>query len=146
MSWPFCTAIDKPFHFSGSCCSVAQSCLTLCDLKDCSTPGFPALTLSLLRFVSSEAMMPSNHIILLHPLFSCLNQASLDHAHAKLFQSHLTLCDPMDCSPPGSSVHGISPGKKAGVGYHFLLQGISWPRGQTAFSYLSCIGKRFLYL
>ena len=22
-------------------------------------------------------------------------------------QSHLTLCDPMDCSPPGSSVHGI---------------------------------------
>ena len=27
--------------------------------------------------------------------------------HAKLFQSCLTLCDPMDCSPPGSSVHGI---------------------------------------
>ena len=27
--------------------------------------------------------------------------------HAKLLQSGLTLCDPMDCSPPGSSVHGI---------------------------------------
>ena len=27
--------------------------------------------------------------------------------HAKLLQSCLTLCDPMDCSPPGSSVHGI---------------------------------------
>ena len=26
---------------------------------------------------------------------------------AKLFQSCLTLCDSMDCSPPGSSVHGI---------------------------------------
>ena len=26
---------------------------------------------------------------------------------AKLLQSCLTLCDPMDCSPPGSSVHGI---------------------------------------
>ena len=26
---------------------------------------------------------------------------------AKLLQSYLTLCDPMDCSPPGSSVHGI---------------------------------------
>ena len=25
----------------------------------------------------------------------------------KLLQSYLTLCDPMDCSPPGSSVHGI---------------------------------------
>ena len=27
--------------------------------------------------------------------------------HAKLFQSCLTLCDPTDCSLPGSSVHGI---------------------------------------
>ena len=27
--------------------------------------------------------------------------------HAKLLQSCLTLCDPMDCSPPGASVHGI---------------------------------------
>ena len=27
-----------------------------------------------------------------------------------------TLCDPMDCSPPGSSVHGDSPGKDTGVG------------------------------
>ena len=25
----------------------------------------------------------------------------------KVTQSHPTLCDPMDCSPPGSSVHGI---------------------------------------
>ena len=25
------------------CCSVAQSCLTLCDPMDCSTPGFPVL-------------------------------------------------------------------------------------------------------
>jgi len=28
--------------------------------------------------------------------------------HAKLLQSYLTLCNPMDCSPPGSSVHGFS--------------------------------------
>ena len=28
-------------------------------------------------------------------------------AAAKLLQSCPTLCDPMDCSPPGSSVHGI---------------------------------------
>ena len=27
--------------------------------------------------------------------------------HAKPLQLCLTLCDPMDCSPPGSSVHGI---------------------------------------
>ena len=38
-------------------------------------------------------------------------------------QSCLTLCDPMDCSPPGSSVHGDSPGKNTGVGCHALFQG-----------------------
>ena len=35
-----------------------------------------------------------------------------------------TLCDPMDCKPPGSSVHEDSPGKNTGVGCHALLQGI----------------------
>ena len=30
----------------------------------------------------------------------------------------------MDCSPPGSSVHGDSPGKNTGMGCHALLQGI----------------------
>ena len=34
-----------------------------------------------------------------------------------------TLCNPMDCSPPGSSVRGDSPGKNTGVGCHALLQG-----------------------
>ena len=35
----------------------------------------------------------------------------------------LTLCDPTDCNPPGSSVHGDSPGKNIGIGCHALLQG-----------------------
>ena len=35
----------------------------------------------------------------------------------------LTLCDPMDYSPPGFSVHGDFPGKNPGVGCHALLQG-----------------------
>ena len=35
-----------------------------------------------------------------------------------------TLCDPMDCSPPDSSVHGDSPGGNTGAGCHALLQGI----------------------
>ena len=39
-------------------------------------------------------------------------------------QSCLTLCDSMDCSPPGSSVHGDSLGKNTGMGCHALLQGI----------------------
>ena len=40
-------------------------------------------------------------------------------------QSCPTLCDPTDDSPPGSSVHGDSPGKNTGVGSHDLLQGSS---------------------
>ena len=43
---------------------------------------------------------------------------------AGLIQSCLTLCNPMVCSPPGSSVHGNSPSKNTGVGCHALLQGI----------------------
>ena len=39
-------------------------------------------------------------------------------------QSCPTLCDPMDCSWPGSSVHGDSPGKNTGVGCYALIQGI----------------------
>ena len=39
-------------------------------------------------------------------------------------QSCLTPGDPMDCSPPGSSARGDSPGKNTGTGCHFLLQGI----------------------
>ena len=35
----------------------------------------------------------------------------------------------MDCSPPGSSVHGDSPGKNTGVGCHALLQGIFLTQG-----------------
>ena len=44
--------------------------------------------------------------------------------HAQLLQSCLTVCNPMDCSPPGSSVHEDSPGSNTGVGCHGLLQGI----------------------
>ena len=41
------------------------------------------------------------------------------------------LCDPMDCSPPGSSVHGDSPGKNAGVDCHALLPGIFPTQGSN---------------
>ena len=39
-------------------------------------------------------------------------------------KSCLTLCDPMDCSQTGSSVHGVFPSKITGMGCHFLLWGI----------------------
>ena len=45
--------------------------------------------------------------------------------------SCLTLCNPMDCSPPGSSVHRDSPGKNTGMGCHALLQGIFPAQGSN---------------
>ena len=50
---------------------VAQSCLTLCNSMDCSAPAFPVhhQLQSLLRLKSIESVMPSNHLILCHPLF-----------------------------------------------------------------------------
>ena len=43
---------------------------------------------------------------------------------AQSLQSGPTLCDPMDYSPPVSSVNRDSPGKNTGVGCHTLFQGI----------------------
>ena len=51
--------------------SVAQSCPTLGDPMDCSTPGFSVhrqLSRSLLRLMSIESVMPSNHLTLCRPL------------------------------------------------------------------------------
>ena len=46
-------------------------------------------------------------------------------------QSCPTLCDPMECILPGSSVHGDSPGKNTGVGYHTFHQGIFATQGSN---------------
>ena len=46
-------------------------------------------------------------------------------------QSCLTLWDPIDCSPPDSSVHGDSPGKNTEEGCHALLQGIFPTQGSN---------------
>ena len=50
--------------------SVAQSCLTLCDPTDCSTPGLPVhhQFLEIAQTHVLESVMPSNHLIFCHPL------------------------------------------------------------------------------
>ena len=47
--------------------SVAQSCPTLCDPMDRSTPGLPTNSRSSLKLMSVKSVMPSNHLILCHP-------------------------------------------------------------------------------
>ena len=49
----------------------------------------------------------------------------------RIQKSCLTLCNPMDCSLPGSSVHGDSPDKKTEVSCHALLQGIFPTQGSN---------------
>ena len=57
-------------------------------------------------------------------------------------QSYPTLCNPTNCSSSGSSVHGISPGKKTGGGSHSLLQG-TFPTQGTNSGLQHC--KQLLY-
>ena len=56
-----------------------------------------------------------------------------------------TLFDPMDCSPPGSSVHGIFPARILGWVAIFCSRGSSRPRDWSHVSCLSCTGRRILY-
>ena len=52
------------------CCSVTKSCLTLCDPMDCvcQAPLSFRISWSQLKLMSIESVMPSNNLILCHPL------------------------------------------------------------------------------
>ena len=63
--------------------------------------------------------------------------------HAQLL-SHVWLCNPMDCSPPDSFVHGISQGRIL-EWVVILFRGSSRPRDWNCISRISCIGRRILY-
>ena len=65
--------------------------------------------------------------------------------HAKLLQSCPALCDSMNCSLPGFSVHGIFQARKLEWVTIFYSGGSSRPRDPTSISYVSCIGRRVLY-
>jgi len=72
------------------CCCSAKSCPTLCDPMNCSTPGVPVLhcLLSLLKLMSIESVMSSNHLILYHPLL--LLPSILPSI--RVFSNELALC------------------------------------------------------
>ena len=59
---------------------------------------------------------------------------------AKSLQSCLTLCDPMNCSLPGSSAHGILQARMLEWVAISFSRGSSWPRSRTR---VSCIAGRF---
>ena len=55
------------------------------------------------------------------------------------------LCNPMDCGPPESSVHGIFQARILEWVVISSSRGSSWPRDRTRASWVSCIGRRILY-
>ena len=59
-----------------------------------------------------------------------------------LFLSRVQLCDPMDCSPPGSSVHGILQARILEWGAISFSGWSSWPRDQT---HVSCFAGGFFF-
>ena len=69
---------DKVAHVyrapQSCCCSVAKSYWTLCNPRTVAgqAPPSPIIFWSLLRFMSTELVMLSNHLILCHPLLLCL--------------------------------------------------------------------------
>ena len=58
------------------CCSVTQSCPTLCHSIHCSIPAFLYFTISqtFFKLTSVELVMPSNHLVLCHPPAFSLSQ------------------------------------------------------------------------
>ena len=60
----------------------------------------------------------------------------------KSLQSCLTLCDSVDCSPPGSSVHRILQARI--LEWVGTSRGSSWPGDRTSISYIFCTGRHVL--
>ena len=66
-------------------------------------------------------------------------------SESEVAQSCLTLCYPVDCSPPGSSVHGIFQARILEWVTISFSRGTSQHRDQTHVSHVSCIGRWVLY-
>ena len=77
--------------------------IQLCDPMDCSKPGFP-----IYHQLLELAQTPVHQMGLAYTNsgegFTCLN---LLNTLSEVAQSCLTLCNPVDCIPTGSSIHGI---------------------------------------
>ena len=115
-----------------------QSCLTLCDIDgtDGSPPGSAVpgvLQARILEWVAISLSWPPPNLELgLVPDKPHPHTLDFPQVQARACMlSHPTLCDPVDCSPPGSSVHGDPPGKDTGVGCHALLLGIFPTQGSN---------------
>ena len=136
--------VSSPF-----CCSVAQSCPTVCDPMDCSMPGLPVhhqlpeLAQTHVHRVS-DAIQPSHplsSLLLLPSIFPSIRVFSNESGLRIRWPKYCpTLWNPIDCSPPGSSVHGIIQARILEWVAIPFSRGSSWPRDRIQ---VSCIADRF---
>ena len=62
--------------------------------------------------------------------------------NSEVAQSCPTFCDPMDCSLPGSFIHGLFQARELEWVAISFSRGSSWPKDLTC---ISCIGRQILY-
>ena len=88
--------------------------------------------------MESEGLKDESHVCNLLSYMSCVCVC----VHA---QSYMTLSNPIDCSPPGSSAHGTLLARILEWVAISSSRGSSPPKDHTHISYLSCIGRWVLY-
>ena len=144
-----------------SCC-IFKSCLTLCDLVNCSLAGSAVHGDSpgkILKWVvipfSRGFSQPRNQTGVSRIAVSFFSSWATREAHKCPCTDASTvnntvgaqlcppLCDPMDCSQPGSSVLGIFQVRILEQGAISYSRGSSQPRNLTCVSCVSCIAGRF---
>ena len=116
----------------------------------------PAISSSVVPFSSCPQSLPASGSFPMSQLFTSAGQSIGVSALASFLPkksqgwsgwspsewSCSILCDPMDCSPPGSSVHGVSQARRLEWVSISFSRASSWPRDWT---WVSCIGRWILY-
>ena len=105
--------------------------------------GFSSSPVQMRELEHQEGWAPKNWcfwtVVLEKTLESSLDSKGIQLVHPKgrvseVAQLYLTLCDPVDCSLPGSSVHGIFQARVLGWVAISFSRGSSWPRARTRVS------------
>ena len=125
-----------PFLSFSSLIAVARTSKTM--LNESNDNGHPCLVPNKGRFLNSFSLLR----MMLAVGLSYVAFIMLRFVHAKSLRLCLTLCDPMDHSLPGSSVHGILQARILDWVAISFSRGSSWPRDRTC---ISCIGRLILY-
>ena len=95
---------------------------------------------------SKRLLLTFKILFLSTPLYSWTKGLNNGLVFSSLFSRWvMSLCDLMDCSPPGSSVHGISQARILEFVAISFSRASSQPRALTLVSWVSCIGRQIPY-